>query len=236
MNLNRALVIVFTSLSITTAHADTRSLEVSIGGDRFELNSPDGFHEISGLSPDLRSIMETVTPPINRLLGVFVSERDLGRILNNDDLEFDRYMLLQTNRQLENRKISENDFKQIASIIRDQQNTLLEDYREKIDSLASEASRDLSENLDLSIDLKIGQQYPLGVFHDTPGVISLAHIGKYRMQIQGQGQEYVMVFSTTLMVVNQRLLYLYVYSEFEDQSDIDWVRSTTIAWIDSIDR
>ena len=66
------------------------------------LTAPAGFHEISQLSPANQKLAETMTPPKNRLLAVFVSEEsDLERITKEDIPELPRYMLLQVYRQLE---------------------------------------------------------------------------------------------------------------------------------------
>ena len=123
------LLLFLISNSVT---ADTKNIQVDIGGVKIDAQAPNGFHEVSSLSPETRKLAETMTPPNNRLLAVFVSEEDLGRIMKGKAPEFGRYMFLQTLRKLENRNISNRQFQQLAILIKEQQNTLLNQVKEKV--------------------------------------------------------------------------------------------------------
>ena len=81
------LCLVFIVIS-ASALADTKNILVEIGGVRIDVQAPIRFHEISTLSPETRKLAETMTPSKNRLLAVFVSEDDLGRIMKGEAPQF----------------------------------------------------------------------------------------------------------------------------------------------------
>jgi hypothetical protein len=50
--------------------ANTSEARFEIGGVKFDVSSPEGFHEIGSLFPDVWEMAEAVTPPTNKLLAV----------------------------------------------------------------------------------------------------------------------------------------------------------------------
>ena len=115
------------------AIAGTQNVTIEVGGKAVFVPTPVGFHEISQLSPETRKLMETMTPPNNRLLAVFVSEDDVGRIMLMGSPEFLRYMLLQVNRELEHFDISGAQFSQLISQFKQDHNNLLEKVKDTYD-------------------------------------------------------------------------------------------------------
>lgn len=61
--------------------AGIQNLAIEVSGKALYVPAPVGFHEISQLSPETLKLAETMTPADNRLLAIFVSENDLGRII-----------------------------------------------------------------------------------------------------------------------------------------------------------
>jgi hypothetical protein len=42
--------------------------------------------------------------------------------------------------------------------------------------------------------------------------------------------------STTLMLVRGKTLNLSVYSQYDDPADLEWIRVTTVRWVDDLKR
>ena len=197
------------------ANAETQNIQIEVGGVKIDVQAPIGFHEISSLSPETRNLAETMTPPSNRLLAIFVSEDDLGRIMKGEAPEFGRYMLLQVFRELENTNISNGQFRQLVAQIKEQQNTLSKEY-------------------ELSQKMKIGEQVPLGVFFEQSNAIGFASMVKYQAEAEGEKLDYVVAGGTSFIRVKQKVLYAYVYGTYENQDDLNWVRSKSREWVDSL--
>lgn len=198
------------------ANAETQNIQIEVGGVKIDVQAPIGFHEISSLSPETRNLAETMTPPSNRLLAIFVSEDDLGRIMKGEAPEFGRYMLLQVFRELENTNISNGQFRQLVAQIKEQQNTLL------------------PKEYELSQKMKIGEQVPLGVFFEQSNAIGFTSLVKYQAEAEGEKLDYVVAGGTSFIRVKQKVLYAYVYGTYENQDDLNWVRSKSREWVNSL--
>lgn len=216
------------------ANAETQNIQIEVGGTMINVPSPAGFHEISDLSPETRKRAETMTPPQNRLIAVFVSEADLGRIMKGDAPEFGRYMFLQVFRDLENRNISRSQFQQLGTQIKQQQNTLSTKLKDKADSFIEGAADKLSKDSAISLSLKMGEIVPLGVFLEQSNAVSLAMLAKYQVSAEGEKLDYVVISGTSWVRVKQKVLYANVYSTYKSQDDLNWVRSKSREWVNSL--
>ena len=216
------------------ATAGTQSVTVDVGGQGLYLPAPAGFHEISLLSPETRKLAETLTPPSNRLLAVFVSESDLGRIMKGESPELQRYMFMQAYRQLEKSDISGAQFSKLVAQVKQQQYTLLEKSKDQVDSVIDRASGKISKDYGISLKVNIGEPVPLGVFMEKSDAVGFAMLAKCHGAAEGQQVDLLMAGGTSLVRVNGKILYAYVYSRYETQKDLDWVRATSSSWADQL--
>lgn len=231
--LRTTLTLVAGLLSINAA-ADTSSLTTTVGGTQLTVPSPAGYHEISTLSPEARTIAEQMTPESNRLLGIFVSEADLGLVLKGELPAFSRYMLLQSNRQFESYDLTEKDFHQLSSEIEKRQKLLLANVNDDIARQFDRSSKSISEQYKTDFSLRAGEQAPLGVYLEEPRAFGFAMLSKYQTEISGTAEDLVVVGGANFLMAENKLLYAYVYSNFDSQDDIDWVRKTSKSWTGAV--
>jgi hypothetical protein len=215
------------ALSLVTAQAQTVSNSLHVGGVTIEAPSLPGFNEISKISPDVVALAQAMIPATKRLLGVYLSDRDYEKLVNGESPEFDRYIFIQVHRELENKNLSRADFREISTQLKAQQDTILDDVKEDVGKIIDNASNQISEDYDVSLDMELGDQKSLGVFLDQPNAVAFTSLVKYQGSLEGESFDYVMAGSTMLMKVKRRLLYVYVYSQYDAQADVDWVESRT---------
>ena len=227
------LCLVFIVIS-ASALADTKNILVEIGGVRIYVQAPIGFHEISTLSPETRKLAETMTPPKNRLLAVFVSEDDLGRIMKGEAPQFERYMFLQVFRELENSNISTAQFQQLVAQVKEQQNTLQSKLKKDVATLVEGAAEKMSKEYELSLKIKMGEQVPLGVFYEKHNAVGFSSLGKYQVETEGEKLDHVVASGTSFILTRSKILYAYVYGAYKGQSDLNWVRSKSKEWANSL--
>ncbi len=216
------------------ANAYTQHLQVDVGGVKINVQAPVGFHEISELSPDTRKLAETMTPRNNRLLAVFVSEEDLGRIMKGDAPMLERYMFLQVLRKLENSKISNAQFQQVVSRVKEQQNLMHSKMKEIVSTFLESASEKISTEYERSLEMKIGEPVPLGVFIEKPNAIGFASMVKYQLEEEGEKLDHVVVGGSSIILARGKMLYAYVYSTYKDREDLNWVRLKSKEWVNSL--
>jgi hypothetical protein len=217
----------FGMLCLAGAQAQTTINPLQVGGVTIDAPALAGFNEISQISPDVVALAQTMIPATNRLLGVYLSDRDYEKLVNGESPDFDRYMFIQVHRELENKNISRADFREISTQLKAQQDTILDDVREDVGKIFDSASNQISKDYDVSLDMQLGDQKSLGVFLDQPNAVAFTSLVKYQGSLEGESFDYVMAGSTMLMKVKRRLLYVYLYSQYETQADVDWVESRT---------
>lgn len=234
--MKRHVLVVFCYFVLTAnlVSAATKSIKVDVGGLKIDIQAPVGFHEISSLSPKTRKLFETVTPPDNRLLAVFVSKEDLGRIMKGKAPNFYRFINLQVSRKLEDKNISNALFQQLANQIKEEHHSLLETFKYEVGGLIERGAEKLSAEYDLSIKIKNFKQVPLGIFLDKPGAVGLAYLVKNNVEVEGEQLDYVVAGAGSLLLIRGRVLYAYVFSRYQTQNDINWVRSKSKEWVDSL--
>ena len=218
------LYVVLLTLSLSVK-ADIGEVEIDVGGVPISIKAPNGFREIILVSPETRKIMETLTPPTNRLLAGFVSEEDFGRIMKDEEPDFNRYIMLQSNRNLENRNFSKEQFQMLTRQLKEQQNTILQEQKSKVEKLLEGASKSFADDFDTSVDIKMGEQITLGIFNDKPNTIGLMSLAKYSGEVGNDKFDYIMAGGVSFVLARGKLIYVYVFSLYESQNDIDWVKS-----------
>jgi hypothetical protein len=222
-----ASLIVMHSASFSAESAVTER----VGSTSVSLPTPPGFTEASGPAPGFRRLGETMTPPTNRLLAVFLSDGDIVRAAAGKPPELIRYFMVQTLRHTEGMVLTPADFAQVRDLLRTQYKELLHrakpGFQGELDRMAGEFGKQAGAS-DLS--LKLGEMTALEVFDDRPQSISLLALTKYVVHAAGKTEEAPVAMSMTTAILKGKVVYLYAYSRYRSAADIEWVRSEMSAW------
>jgi hypothetical protein len=197
---------------------------VQVGEARLGLDTPPGFADalFTG-SPRLQELAEALTSPSNRILLFAISDGDLRKFTQGDPPEFRRYMIAVTPKELEREHVSPQRFAEFA------------DAAQREFGAHVPAGKSFAEYFDQQ---PIGKSSVLGELRRDPEVRSLlfgARVPGARMQPPGAPKQYALS-TTSLMLVRGKTLTLTVYSAYDGQTDLDWIRAITARWIDDIQR
>ena len=239
MPINRHCLLIFalSAALLTAASADPlidKSWPSNVGPTRLSLPIPDGYEEATQVAPALRQFGERLAPPVNRVLAYFVSTDDVRALrASASGAEFKRYFLVETLRQAEQSDISPAEFSQAQTIIRDQYKHMLPDaakaMKPQIDSLANELRESSGGKIS---GLKVGELRGLDIFIDDPQAISLLAVTKVTVQTQDTSTEVPMALALNTVLVGGKLVYLYVYTRYAGDRDLDWARAQSKVWLD----
>ena len=193
---------------------------VRVGEARIGLDAPAGFADTGFTgSPRLQELAEAQTSASNRILLFAISDGDLRRFSLGDTPEFRRYMIVVTPKALEREHFAEGPFQRFVA---DALRPLGE----------PPANVELFEYLDARPP---GQSSLLGELRRDPGVVSVVQGTRLPPQRRNDKPQYVLA-STSFMLVRGKALNLSVYSVFESAADLDWLRATTLRWIEDLQR
>lgn len=195
---------------------------VQLGEARVALDSPPGYSDtIFTGSPRLSELAESLTSASNRILLFAVSDADLRAFMTGEPQALRRYMIVVTPRGMERARVDARDF---AAYVGDALRELgtapapAADYRGFLDAQPPGKANLLVE-LDRSGDL-------VSILQGTrlPGTGGWGEKPKFLLS------------TTTLLWLRGKALSLSVYTGYDAPADLEWIRFTTLRWIEELRR
>ena len=198
---------------------------VRVGGEKIALDAPPGFTDTGDLaSPRLQDLAMTLTSESNRVLLFALTDADLRRFTLGDPLEARRYTLVVTAKATERERIAPGQF-----------NALAADFLTAIGPAVS--APELVKYLE---GQPIGRAIPLEDLGRGPGSVSVLQALRLPPippagMFESAKPQY-QVFTTTLLLVQGKILRLSVFSLYAGPADIEWLKVTTLRWTDDLRR
>jgi len=197
--------------------------------ERIALDASTGFTDTTDLaSPRLQDLAQALTSPSNRILLFALTDGDLQRFTQGDQLDKKRrYMMAATPKALERERVSPEVFK----------------------TLVADAQRDMGkpeEIKDLKDLPKFLETRPIGMATLLTDVkrdgssVTLMQATRLpplpgKTFIDRDTPQY-WVFTTTFILLRGKALILTVYTLFNDPTDVDWLKVTSQRWADELQR
>jgi hypothetical protein len=144
---------------------------------------------------------------------------DVRRFTVGDTPELRRYCLVVTPKPFEGVRVTLPAFRQ----------------------LVADAMRDVGQPLPAGADIRAhldglrGRPALVGELRRDQDVESVLQGARMPEQRGREGPKYLLS-STTLLLVRGRALNLSIYAWYENAADIDWIRNTTLRWIEDVQR
>lgn len=192
---------------------------------RLGFDLPGGFTDSTPTgSPRLIELAESFTAASNRILVFALTDGDMRRFNAGDAPELRQYLLVVTPRALEYQRTAVGEFDV--------------NVREMLRSLGKPPPEgDLTKYLDTR---QPGEATYLGELRREPEVVAVlrgvrlppAETGLFGFSKPSQ---YVLS-STTLLLLRGKSLQLTVVTGYESKGDVEWLRATTLRWIDELRR
>ena len=159
--------------------------------------------------------------PETRLLCAFVTATDFERLRKPAD-GMDRYMLVRTGRKLEDRDVSSYQFEQVVASVKPQLDTRVNDAVRKTEERLKKDYKELHRREEVSISRPVS----LGAFEAKDiygfGVLLSG-------SVSGRANKKY-VSETVLIRLNKRMVYLYVYALYVDETSVKWARDVAENW------
>ncbi len=219
MKLKTLLLSLLLSTSlIGITYADARNFSVKIHNTEIKVKAPDGFFESSYVDLFALEVFSKLMPDGLTTHTLLVPKDGMSD--NN------RYMALVTMTELDKFKLSQRMFnKEIRDNVRKEQFTLMNSIRDEADDLFVEKSKSFSDDYDIDMNIKMNEVTPLGVFLDNKYSIGFATIMNFEFSIEGSSDRVPIINATVMANVKNKLIFIYVYSNYDSMKDITWVKA-----------
>src|SRR5262245_31315565 len=222
MPLVRAIAGLLAAFSLQCAAAP---FGLQIGDVRIGFDLPPGFADsLPTGSPRLQELAESFTPAPNRILIFALTDADMRRFSTGDVPELRQYLLVVTPRALEFERMSASAF----------------------ESYVNQGLRSLG-NLPGDGDyLKILEERPPGesillaeLRREADAVAVLRGLRLKGVEgglfTSAKPSQYVLS-TTSVVLLRGKPIHLTVATGYESKSDVEWIRVTTLRWIDELRR
>lgn len=220
----RIIMVCITALLVfwTSALAAETAFPVQAGGTEIIIPIPDQYVEVG----DEHRFFPDEAP--NRLLAWFVKLEDMKKFSSDNKEILNRYMQIQISKGAENRTISASDFSKVAASVSKQQNADYAKSMQEVNRILKKlamASKDIPE-------VEISHPKSLGTFLKTDRAVGFLML----MSVSSKEQEkpIPVLCGGTIMRVREKLIFAYVYAEAHDKDAMQWVKSTSRQWAESI--
>jgi hypothetical protein len=171
--------------------------------------------------------MESTVPDTNRLLAAFLSSEDAASVRTGTPKGFERYALVENLRRAEFADVTADIFKQITDGAAQQFGAVLDG---SMKDPQEEINHKLKAMRGVDATLTLDKPVQLGVLFSRPSACSFGMI----QAVSLAGNSVKMVVGVTILRVQNRLIYTFVYSAFKDDDSVQWVRKTSEQWADAI--
>ncbi|HET7363023.1 MAG TPA: hypothetical protein VFJ70_05540 [Burkholderiales bacterium] len=208
-------------LLLAASSAVAAPFAVQVGDARLALDAPPGFADVQSTgSPRLFELAESLTSPSNRILLFALEDADVRRFSLGDSLELRRYVIVVTPKNLESARTTLAAF-----------HALVADSLRELGS-PEPPSTDIRQYLDSQARGRPGLIAELRKDQDVTAVLQGA-----RLPDMPRSHEARYLLSTmTLMLVRGKPLNLALYTSYAGDADLEWIRGTTLRWIDELQR
>ena len=131
------------SLLAGQAPSTEQGVVVTVGEARISVPAPATFRNLTTVSPQVTDVMTKMTPPSNRFLTGFLSASDVASLEAGTSSTFDRYMMVQSFREIEGARVGEADFGKLIETVKLQHESMLAPVKDRVNELLAEFTRDL---------------------------------------------------------------------------------------------
>ncbi len=208
------------------------SVTVKIGDGTIAIPAPDELVNPVFKAPHLaKAATPLMTAPGLRLLGVFILPSQLERYLEGEVPDLQRYSVVQTPHILEELLTTKEAFENMKARIRTRTTAEVESIRKAAQLAVEDKARVLGEKTgDDKYSMSLDSLENAGVFDETPTSISTASHTTYTAKSKGKIVSAPVVYSTTAVLVKGKVISLYVYSRFNGEADVAWVKGVALQW------
>jgi len=199
---------------------------ITIGGVKILLPAPAGFKA----SQAARTVFGPTVLPEGRLISAYASPEDTVKLEQRQPILIPRYMMVQTPRFAEAVEMTPELFGQFAQMVSENHQQLAAADQAFVSELAAR----LSQASGTAVSLGLGKPLSLGIFFRRPDAFGWALVAPVKLTVADQTVSADVASAVAAVHIGTKVVMTYVYAVLHDAHDLDWVKSTTTAWVNAI--
>lgn len=207
-------------------HSPLLAVEIKVGTTRLSIPVPEGYAPVTNEMKPYADLAKRFVPPSNEQFALFLPEADVAVAARGDIPAPEKWLSIQTSKDLINTFITTADFAKLKSGIKTQSAKILKEAQAKTPELLRKATEGMDTNVSLD-----GMR-PLPAHYETSRGFSYSAMVRYNTSDE-QGKSSVIegVVTSTFVHLQGKVLFLYAHA---DKDSVEWSQSQSQKWADSI--
>ncbi len=196
---------------------------IELGGRSIRIPCPDNFTDTTALFPRIAARLIASESPLNDVLAVHVTDDILPQLKNGYEPDLPFFTKVSVLKQLKGVDVEQLEFQALAAEFEKQSPGMLQSAVRSNEKVSDDR---LSKHWGTKTNLKIGETISLGHFDKQPRSIS----SMFLMNLEIFDRKMIVLGSMSLVNVNKRLLFVYVFRIPTSDNDEEIVTNFTKAW------
>jgi len=229
---NLPLVVVLCVFAVLPLRAQTTSVSdtFQLGSREVRVPAPEGFVDTEPRFDRVALRLATTEAPQNETIASYVPESLVPKLTENQNIDLPIYAKFAVGRRVKALDCSPENFATTVAGFKAFFPTLLDPNSQATKQLEGDISNELKELSGKDQTVRLSGQKNLGYFEETENVFS----GLSAVNLEVNGKSMPLIGSASLVRVNDRLIFLYVYKVTTSKDDVGLMMNLAKKWTTAV--
>ena len=203
----------------------------TINGRDITVPAPQGFVRITDDMTAVKRVIQQIVDSGTDTLAYYIMESEVPAAMAGEIPSLERTFCLKVDKKLRNMTIGKNDFSQLKSTTKNQNQQIFEDINAQIPELMKNMSQGMSQEFDVDIAMNISQMLPLEPHYEAENALAYSMYINYGVSAGNENIEEIAPATVTFLNASGTVLFLY---GFAPKDELEWTRSASMNWAESV--
>lgn len=232
--LSSALVAALTPVRAFAQIAATTQITLQIGTQPIRIPTPEGFVETSRRSNDLWSTAQAFNAGDARIIGHFVTDKDLAEYEKGKTVVFKNFLLVQTPRRAEALIATQAQFDKLRAGTAALQADLAQRLEPLLAAELDQVSKAVSSKQAANIKVHLGEIVPVSVDRNDARLLIYTVLSQTGVADGKSNSSQTSITSTAYCFIAGKVVMLAAYRQFRTPQDLQAARTQITTWANAV--
>ena len=231
---NLLLLALFAFFFVSAAHpqktVEPASETFQLGSRTVKIPAPEGFTEVSSRFDRVAARLIATEDPANDTLTSHVSNSMIPKLETTQDRDLEFYTKVSVSKRARTVDLTPAMFGSVVSAFEKNMDTYLDPNGSLLKRVEGNTGKSLSDLWGKDVNVQLNQPKHLGFFDKGENVLSSMMF----VNVALNDKKYSIISTTSLLNINQRLVFVYAYKMNPAETDVEMLRTFTKNWTAAI--
>ncbi|HEV7859158.1 MAG TPA: hypothetical protein VGO91_11120 [Pyrinomonadaceae bacterium] len=205
-----------------------------LGDKTIVIPPPEGFEEAASQLSFIKDYYTTTEAPQNDMLAVFLPTDAIEKLKRHEKNNLTGAAKVSILKKVRGTDVSTEEFAATVSAFEKYGGKMLDINGPEMKALLKRAQKGVSDITREEVQIDLSQPINLGPFERTSKVYSTMLMVRTKAELNGNQEEHLEFIGMSLVLVKQRLLYVYTHKIFTSPDEMEGHKDFTRRWIRQI--